>query len=138
MKTVIGFAFVCLLVTFVACRQDDNQYNPYPVWILNVHVVEEVSDIGIPFAPVHGCPQAIYHSLPNSPDSTVDCYNQTNVVKAWEHIEGTVTIEYYIHCPNYYDSDPRQWTFHAENAVRGPGRDGPEDIKVDTVALVPL
>ena len=138
MKSAIAVILMLVLVTMIACSKDDEKDNPYPVWILYARVVEEISDIGIPYAPVRGCPQGIYHILPNGPDSTVNCWEgNTNLVKLWQHLEGTVTIEYYVRCPNYYDSAPKQVTFHAENAVQLPGREGPEDMETDTVILVP-
>jgi len=136
MKPAIGFSVVLLLASFIACEKD-NEYNPYPVWILYTHAVEEENDIGIPMAPVRGCPQTVFRVMPFGTDSTVSCLPNTNVVKVWDHIDSVITIEYYIRCANYYDSEPFHRTFYASEAVHRPGRDGPEAEVVETVILEP-
>jgi hypothetical protein len=136
MKPLLCFALLIAITSFIACQKDEHS-NPYPVWILNATCVEDTSDIGIPGPAVHGCPQGHFHVLPNGRDSTVGCHDNTNSVKIWDHIDSTITIEYYITCLNYYDSDTRQVTFHVEDVAQGPGRDGPEVIVNERVILTP-
>ena len=95
------------------------------------------SEIGIPEAPVNGCPQAIFYVLPNGSDSTVNCFEHSNRVKVWNHIDSVVTIEYYLHCDGYFDSDPQTVTFRVEDAYQRPGRDGPEVEVNQTVIMEP-
>ena len=135
MKTSFCFALLLAVTSFIACQKDEEPYNPYPVWLLEVEVVED--DVtGIP-QPVNGCPQGIFHVLPTGTDSTVNCHDNTNEVKIWNHIDSTITIEYYIRCVGYFDSDPQQVTFQVEDAVQAPGRDGPEVRVLHTVVLYP-
>ena len=137
MKLFTGITLLLFLTMFIACDRE-NSSNPYPVWIIYTWVVEQESDIGIPFVPVRGCPQVVFHVVPGGRDSTVNCAEPMNLVKIWDHLDSVVTIEYYVHCANYADSEPREHTFHAQNAIRRPGRDGPEDMVVDTTILSPL
>lgn len=137
MKPLLCFALLATITSFIACQRDE-PYNPYPVWLLYAKAVEEVSDIGIPYPAVTGCPQAHFHIVPTGRDSTVGCHDHSNEVKIWDHIDSTITIEYYLTCPNYYDSEPRQLTFRVQDAYQRPGRDGPEAMIIDTVIMQPL
>ena len=135
MKTSFCFALLLAVMSFIACKEDEEPYNPYPVWLLEVEVVEE-NETGID-QPVTGCPQGIFHVLPMGSDSTVNCYAGTNEVKIWNHIDSTITIVYYIECEGYFRSEDEQVTFRIEDAVQEPGRDGPEVRVHHTVVLDP-
>ena len=137
MKPAFCFIFLLALTSFIACKKEEES-NPYPVWLLEVRAVEEISDIGIPFPPVNGCPQGIFHVVPEGRDSIVGCHDHSNEVKIWNHIDNTITVEYYIRCDGYYDSDPRQVTFRVEDAYQRPGRDGAEALEIDTVIMQPF
>jgi hypothetical protein len=137
MKFGVGMVAVLLLMASVGCRKNDEDKNPYPVWIMNIYVYEASDDPTNPLPNVTGNPRAEFHIEPSGEDTTVAPRPNTNRFYLWQHLDSTVTIEYYVHCENYQDSDRREATFNAENAVQGPGRDGPEVIKRDTVRLVP-
>ncbi len=134
MKPLLCFALLATITSFIACQKDE-PYNPYPVWLLEAHVREE-SATGI-LQEVLGCPQGIFRVMPTGNDSTVNCHDNQSYVKIWDHIDSTITIEYYIHCNGYYDSEPVQRTFRVEDAFEAPGRDGPEVTVRDTVILQP-
>ncbi len=137
MKAVTCLVFIILLVGFTACRREEPS-NPYPVWIIDVHVYELSMDPTNPLPLVQGSPVGMFHIDPSGEDTVVGLVrNSRERIHLWEHIDGTVTIQYYVRCPHYQNSDPRQVTLSADQAYQGPGRDGPEIIFVDTVRLAP-
>jgi len=140
MKAKVFILAALVIVGLIGCRKEDNNDGEtYPVWILDLYVYGATSDPSHPLPPLSSSPVAVCHVDPGGIDMTVGLLQGTNNrIKIWHHIDSTATVQYYVRCEHYYDSDHRVAIFDASQAVQGPGRPGPEVIRADTLYLNPV
>src|SRR5512147_762865 len=78
---------ILIIILFAAaalsCKQSTKD-DPWPVWILYVHV-EEVMGTGT-HVPVSGCASVIWRYTGESQTHTENCYEGSSFVKVWNRI----------------------------------------------------
>ncbi len=123
-----------ILIALAGCRDEPEETDIYPVWILNVLCFED--DITGILQPVRNCPRVTFFQLPGGQDSTVGCVsNQRHRVKVWDHLDSVVTISYSVTCDGYWNTQGEIHTFYEANAIQRPGRPGREHEITDTLIL---
>jgi hypothetical protein len=129
---LIVMLLACFLLT--SCdKKEDEPYNPWPVWILDVHAKS-----GLTGTPLESCIRIVWRYSDATDNSTSQCYSSApNYARAWESIDEIVTIVYHVECDGYFSTEEFSVTFDPELAYTRPGAPGDEVIEDVTVSMYP-
>ncbi|MBU0690814.1 hypothetical protein KKC97_11800 [bacterium] len=133
-RMIIALAVCGLLLS--CDKKSEEEYNPWPVWILYVHAINNTTGQS-----VENCISVIWRIQGEEEDQTTTCEDpQTNDpsrVKVWRPIREPLTVIYHVECEGYYDDIDRTAFFDPELAYTREGAPGDEDIESVTVELYP-